>query len=172
MLHSTTISFWSTNRLKWIKYVTTEVLAFKIVNSNAGLDTAGKHSCSWHRALSGQSGYFLLIAQVDIEENQEKTARKMSIVWTKKEINKVEKNITWEDWLFARYENGGRQKCPTESFLVKGQNKSKNFRSGLRNTAVEYNWSLQNESLCCNVCKQIYFWCRVSTLLQKCSELN
>lgn len=147
VLYLTTMSFWSTYCLWWIKYITIQISAFKIVNLNVGPDTAGKCSCSLHSAMSGQSGYFLLIAQVYIEENppnswcyQQKIARKMSTVWTRKGINKVEKNITWEDWLFARYENGGAHKCPTEFLPLKGQNKWKNFTNGLRNIAVEYNW--------------------------------
>lgn len=73
-----------------------------------------------------------------LTENIKKTSTVW--VWTKKEINNVEKNILWEDWLFARYENGGVDKRPIGSLSVKGQNKWKNFMSGLRNIALEYNW--------------------------------
>lgn len=50
--------------------------------------------------MSGRSVYFLLITQVLVAENSsapaainKKRARKMSVVWTRKEANKVEKNV-------------------------------------------------------------------------------
>lgn len=145
VLYLQTLSLWSTYCQWWINYATVEVLAFQTVSSNAGWDAVGKCSYSGHNVMSGRSVYFLLITQVLIAENSsapaainKKRARKMSVVWTRKEANKVEKNVPWEDWLFASYENGREHKFPTESLCMKVQNKWKNFRSSPRNIAVGY----------------------------------
>lgn len=134
------MSHWSTYYQWWIKYLTVQVFTFKSVNSYPGWDTVSKCSCSWHKVMSGRFVYPNHSGSYSWKHScssccQQKTARKMNMVWTRQEANKVEKTLHESTGCLPAMKIGEHTNSPRRPSTWKYR---KNERSRLSNITVVY----------------------------------